>query len=121
MCSQVLFAHAIYHMSKHFCACVGTCACDHMPLLKRPGPPYKSSSKISITHNIFINHYEYKCISSSISSISDHLSQFIIFENFKENNITKNDNQTVFRDFKNFNMDVFEKDLSAIDWPLATH
>ena len=23
-------------MSKHFCACVGACACDHTPLLKRP-------------------------------------------------------------------------------------
>ena len=29
-CSQVLFARAIYHMSKHFCAC------DRTPLLKRP-------------------------------------------------------------------------------------
>ena len=37
MCSQVLFGHAIYHMSRHFCACVGACVCDHMPLLKRPG------------------------------------------------------------------------------------
>ena len=54
------------------------------------------------------------------SSISDHLPQFIIFENFKENNITKNYNQNVFRDFKNFNMDVFEKDLTATDWSLAT-
>ena len=52
--------------------------------------------------------------------ISDHLPQYIIFENFKENNITKNDNQTAFRDFKNFNMDAFERDLSAIEWSLAT-
>ena len=36
MCSQVLFAHAIYHTSKHFCARVGACTCDHTPLLKRP-------------------------------------------------------------------------------------
>ena len=36
MWSQVLFACAIYHTSKHFCACVGACACDRMPLLKRP-------------------------------------------------------------------------------------
>ena len=26
----------------------------------------------------------------------------------------------MFRDFKNFNIDVFEKELSAIDWSLAT-
>ena len=68
-----------------------------------------------------MNHFEYKCISGNITSfISDHLPQFIIFEKFKENNTTKNDNQTVFRDFKNLNMDAFDKDLSAIDWSLAT-
>ena len=31
------------------------------------------------------------------SFFSDHLPQFIIFEYFKENNITKNDNQNVLR------------------------
>ena len=71
--------------------------------------------------NILINHHEYKRISSNITSFtSDHLPKFIIFENFKENSITKKSNQTVFRDFKNFNMDAFERDLSAIDWSLAT-
>ena len=65
--------------------------------------------------NILINHYKCKCISGNITnSISDNLS-FIIFKNFKENNITKNVNQTVFRDFNNFNIDAFERDLSAID------
>ena len=60
----------------------------------------------TLIDNIFINHCEYKYIFGNITSfISDHLPQFIIFENFKENNITKNDNQTVFRDFKNLNMD----------------
>ena len=52
-----------------------------------------------------INHPEYTCISGNLTSfILDHLPQLIIFENFKENNIAKNDKQTVFRDFKNFNM-----------------
>ena len=75
----------------------------------------------TLTDNILINYSEYKCVSDNITSfISDHLPQFIIFENFKANSITKNDNQTVFRDFKNFNMDVFEKDLTATDWSLAT-
>ena len=36
MCSQVLFAHAIYHTSKHFCTRVGACTCDRTSLLKRP-------------------------------------------------------------------------------------
>ena len=65
--------------------------------------------------NILINHHEYKCISRNITSfISDHLPQFIIFENVKKSNIIKNSNQTVFRDFKNFNMD-FERNLKAMD------
>ena len=75
----------------------------------------------TLIDNIFINHFKYKCISGNITGfISDHLPQFIIFKNFKENNITKNGNQTVFRDFKNLNMDAFERDLSAVDWSLAT-
>ena len=35
-CSQVLFACAIYHLSKNFGACAGTCTCDCTALLKRP-------------------------------------------------------------------------------------
>ena len=46
--------------------------------------------------------------------------KFYFIENFKENNITKSYNQTVFRYFKNFKIDAFERDLSAIDWSLAT-
>ena len=75
----------------------------------------------TLLDNTFINYQEYKCISGNIKSfISDHLPQFIIFENFKENNITKNDSQTEFRDFKNFNMDIFERDINVIDWSEAT-
>ena len=85
-------------------------------------PPTKVAQKsATLIDNILVNHFEYKCISGNITSyISDHLPQFVIFENFKENNITKNDNQTVFRDFKNLNMNAFDKDLSAIDLSLAT-
>ena len=58
--------------------------------------------------NILINHREYKCVSGNIKSfISDNLLQFIILENFKENNITKNVRQTEFRGFKNFTIDSF--------------
>ena len=73
-------------------------------------PPRVAQKSATLIDNILINQYEYKCISGNIASlISDHLPQFTIFENFKENNITKNDNQTLLRDFKNFNMDVFER------------
>ena len=44
-CSQVLFAHAIYHTSKHVCACVGTCTCNRMPLLKRPEREKRNCNK----------------------------------------------------------------------------
>lgn len=46
--------------------------------------------------------------------------QFIILENFKENNITENGSQFEFRDFNNFNMDSFERYINAIDRSLAT-
>lgn len=46
--------------------------------------------------------------------------QFIILENFKENNITENGSQFEFRDFNNFNMDAFERYINAIDRSLAT-
>ena len=62
-----------------------------------------------------------KCISCNITSfISDHLPQFIIFKNFKENNIITNGSQTEFRHFKNVNIDAFERDINAINWSLAT-
>ena len=73
-------------------------------------PPRVAQESAILIDNILINQYQYKCISGNItSSISDYLSQFTIFETLKENNITKNDNQTLLRDFKNFNMDVFER------------
>ena len=92
---------------------------NFMPQITLPTRVAQKSG--TLLDNILINHFEYKCIFGNITSfISDHLPQFIIFKNFKENNITKNDNQTVFRDFKNLNMDAFERYLSAIDWSLAT-
>ena len=33
------FVYTIYHTSKCFCECVGTCACDSTPLLKGPAHP----------------------------------------------------------------------------------
>ena len=92
---------------------------NFMPQISVPSRVAQKSA--TLIDNILINHCKCKCKSGNITSfISDHLPQFIIFENVKENNITKNDNQTVFRDFKNFNTDAFEKDLSEIDWSLAT-
>ena len=90
-----------------------------MPQVALPKRVARKSA--TLIDNMLINHYEYKFISSKVSSfISYHVPQFIIFENFKENNITKSYSQTVFKYFKNFKIDAFERYLSAIDWPLAT-
>ena len=84
-------------------------------------PTRMTQKSATLIDNILRNHYENKYISGNITSfISDHLPQFIIFDNFTENKITKTDNQTVLKDFKNFNMDAFERDLSTTDWSLAT-
>ena len=54
-------------------------------------PPRVAQESATLTDNILINQYQYKCISGNITSfISDHLPQFTIFENLQENNITKN-------------------------------
>ena len=80
---------------------------NFMPQITLPTRVTQKSA--TLNDNILINHYEYKCISGNITSfISDHLPQFYIFENFKKNKITKIDNQTVFRDFNDLNMDAFE-------------
>ena len=84
-----------------------------MPQITLPTKVAQKSA--TLIDNILINYFEYKCISGNIIIfISDHLPHFIIFENLKENNITKNDNQTASRDFKNLNMDTFARDLRAI-------
>ena len=84
-------------------------------------PTRMAQKSATLVDNILRNHYENKYISGNITSfISNHIPQFIIFDNFKENTITKTDNQTVFRDFKNFDMYAFERDLSTTDCSLAT-
>ena len=94
---------------------------NFMPQITLSTRVARKSVTLTLIDNILLNDYEYKCISGNITSfISDHLRQFLIFENFKENNITKNDNQTAFRDFQNFIINAFERDLSAIDWSLTT-
>ena len=57
----------------------------------------------TLINNIFLNYHEHQRISGNLTTyISDHLPQFIIIENLLEN-IERNDDQTEFRDYKNFN------------------
>ena len=56
--SQVLFARAICHTSKHFCTCVGVCSCDRTPLVKRPAITCRFSKYFQILH-IFAQIFKY--------------------------------------------------------------
>ena len=70
---------------------------------------------------IFLNYHEHQCISGILRTyISASLPQFIIVENLPENIIDRNDDQIQHRDYKNFNTDVFKRDIGEIDWSLAT-
>ena len=82
-------------------------------------PTRVAQKSAALIDNILINHYKYECISGNITSfISDHLPQFISLETLRKITSTKLTIK-LFRDFKDFNMDVFQRDLAAIDWSLA--
>ena len=75
----------------------------------------------TLINNIFLNYHEHQRISGNLTTyVSDHLPQFIIVENLLENIIERNDDQTEFRDYKNFNTYTFEREIDEIDWSLAT-
>ena len=60
----------------------------------------------TLIDNIFVNNPSFKYLSSNITtSVSDHLPQFIILENFKEGNLKKERISTPYRDF---NIDSFK-------------
>ena len=71
--------------------------------------------------NILINSYKNKCTSGSITtSVSDHLPQFLIIENFKGQTYKIKIPKVAIRDYKNFNSESFQSDIKEIDWSLAT-
>ena len=56
---------------------------NFMPQITLPTKVAQKSA--TLIDNILINHFEYKCISGNITSfISDHLPQFVIFENLRK-------------------------------------
>ena len=71
--------------------------------------------------NIFLNYHEHQCISGNLTtSISGHLSQFIITENLLENTLDRDDHQIEHGDYKNLNTDAFKRDIDLIDWSWFT-
>ena len=77
--------------------------------------PTRPSSK-TLIDNIFFNSLEFNSYSGNLTiDISDHLIQFVIFENFHKH-IMKDKVNIYKRNFKNFNEDEFGKSLNGADW-----
>ena len=75
---------------------------------------------VTLIGNILINSYENKCTSGNVTtSVSDHLPQFLIIENFKGQTYKIKNPKATIRDYKNFNSESFQSDIKEIDWSLA--
>ena len=76
----------------------------------------------TLTDNILLNNYENKSTSGNFTStsISDHLPQFLIIENFKGQTCKIKNPKAIIRDYNNFNSKSFQSDIKEIDWSLAT-
>ena len=84
-------------------------------------PTRVTEKSATLIDNNFVNNPSFKYISGNITtSISDHLPQFIILENFKGSNLKRERISTTYRDFRYFNIDSFKKDLQEINWNFAT-
>ena len=75
----------------------------------------------TLINNILINSYENKCTCGDITtSVSDHLPQFLIIENFKGQTYKIKNPKVTIRDYKNFSSESFPSNIKEIDWSLAT-
>ena len=87
--------------------------CNHnfTPQITLPTRVIEKSA--TLIDNIFVNNPSFKYLSgNTTTTISDHLPQIIILENFKGSNLK--------RDFRYFNNDSFKRDLQEINWNFAT-
>ena len=89
------------------------------PLILQPTRvPEKSKTLID---NIFFNSFEFTTISGNIThSISDHLIQFVILEDFIKPSSPCKLN-TYKRNFKNFERNKLKEDFYKIDWDKVIH
>ena len=84
-------------------------------------PTRVTSRTAALIDNIFINSYENKSTSGNITtSISDHLLQFLIIENFKGQTYKIKNPKATIQDYKNFNSKSFQSNIKEIEWSLAT-
>ena len=74
----------------------------------------------TLIDNIFVNNPSFKYLSGNITtSVSAHLPQFIILENFKESNLQREWINTIHRDFRYFNIVSFKRNLQEINIDLG--
>ena len=90
------------------------CSYFFSPLILQP-TRVTEKSKTSID-NIFLNSFEFTPISGNIThSISDHLIQFVILEDFIKLSSPYKSN-TYKRNFKNFDRNKLKEDFYKVDW-----
>ena len=95
--------------------------CNHNFTPQITLPTRGTEKSATLIDNIFVNNPSFKYLSGNITtSISDHLPQFIILENFKGSNLKREQISTTYRDFRYFNIDSFKRNLQEINWNFAT-
>ena len=84
-------------------------------------PTRVTEKSATLIENIFVINPSFKYLFGNITtSITDHLPQFIILENFKGSNLKRERISTAYRGFTYFNIDSFKRDLQEINWDFAT-
>ena len=84
-------------------------------------PARVTGRTVTLIGNILINSYENKCTSGNVTtSVSDHLPQFLIIENFKGQTYKIKNPKATIGDYKNFSSKCFQSNIKEIDWSLAT-
>ena len=95
--------------------------CNHNFTSQITLPTRGTEKSATLIDTIFVKNPSFKYLSGNITtSISDHLPQFIILENFKGSNLKREQISTTYRDFRYFNIDSFKRDLQEINWNFAT-
>ena len=105
--SKVSFVHAIYHISKHFRACVGACVCDCRPLLKGPAYIYFRLVLLqSVSYYFFLYQSPYS-LSMVFDSISSNIDEVL--------SISPSADVFVFGDFNIHHKDWLTFQMELID------
>ena len=84
-------------------------------------PTRKTEKSKTLIDNIFFNSFKFFTISGNIThSVSDHLIQFVILEDFIKLSSPCKSN-TYKRNFKNFDRNKLKEDFYKMDWDKVIH